>query len=223
MYKIDMHVHTSEVSSCGMVCAEELVKLYKQSGYTSIVITDHFYQGFFDKYSNFTWEEQVDFYMQGYKKAYEAGKACGLNILFGIELRFTENFNDYLVYGLTPELIKASKLLYKMTLEEFKNFIEASDILIYQAHPYRSGMIVASPHLLDGVEVFNGNPRHNSHNDKAYEFAKLHNLKMISGSDFHQVEDIARGGILVDTPVTTITELVTLLKNNENLTLLETL
>jgi hypothetical protein len=46
---------------------------------------------------------------------------------------------------------------------------------------------------------------------------------MISGSDFHQVEDIARGGILVDTPVTTITELVAMLKNTENLTLLETL
>ena len=53
-------------------------------------------------------------------------------------------------------------------------------------------------HLLQqsGVEVFNGNPRHDSHNDLARRFAEEHGLRMLSGSDAHQPQDVARGGIL---------------------------
>ena len=69
------------------------------------------------------------------------------------------------------------------------------DCLIYQAHPFRPGLRAASPADLDGVEVYNGNPRHNSHNELALRFALDSGLAMSSGSDAHQIEDIARGGI----------------------------
>jgi len=52
--------------------------------------------------------------------------------------------------------------------------------------------------LIDGVEIYNGNPRHNSSNHLALEYARKNGLKMLSGSDFHQVQDAARGGIIVD-------------------------
>ena len=37
--KIDVHVHTSEVSGCGQLPGAEMARLYKQAGYDAIVIT----------------------------------------------------------------------------------------------------------------------------------------------------------------------------------------
>ena len=37
---------------------------------------------------------------------------------------------------------------------------------------------------------------HDSHNDLARRFAEEHGLRMLSGSDAHQPQDVARGGIL---------------------------
>ncbi len=88
-------------------------------------------------------------------------------------------------------------------------------MLIYQAHPYRAGIIVADPDLLDGVEVFNGNQRHDSRNHLAKRFAQTNQLKMISGSDFHQIEDLAQGGIELAHPVTSIAALVQSLQANQ--------
>ena len=44
-YKYDTHVHTSMVSACASLTAEEIVDLYVQNGYTGIFITDHFIHG----------------------------------------------------------------------------------------------------------------------------------------------------------------------------------
>ena len=42
-FKLDIHVHTSETSSCGQVSAQEAVRLYEQAGYDGIIITDHYH------------------------------------------------------------------------------------------------------------------------------------------------------------------------------------
>ena len=47
------------------------------------------------------------------------------------------------------------------------------------------------------MEVYNGNPRHNSHNDRALEYAEKYVLRQLSGSDFHHPEDLARGGVIL--------------------------
>jgi len=84
-----------------------------------------------------------------------------------------------------------------MNIKKFHEYIHGTSIMIYQAHPFRAAVFPEKPEYLDGIEVYNGNPRHESHNEKAVEYAKKHNLKMISGSDFHQAGDLARGGIVL--------------------------
>ena len=37
-YRYDTHVHTCEVSPCGKVPAEEMVRLYREAGYQGIII-----------------------------------------------------------------------------------------------------------------------------------------------------------------------------------------
>lgn len=132
----------------------------------------------------------------------------------GIEIKFNNDSNEYLIYGLNEEFLLAYPNLHYLNLEEFKILAEKmeDDILIFQAHPYRQGMKPAASKLLDGLEVYNGNPRHNSQNKKALRYAETHKLKMISGSDFHEYEDLALGGIVSEKLPLKINDLCNLLK-----------
>ena len=94
--KYDTHVHTSEVSSCGKVDANTLVQLYKKAGYSGIVITDHYTKDYFESLPYTNWQQKVDQFLSGYTTAFEEGKEVGLKVILGMELRFSENFNDYL-------------------------------------------------------------------------------------------------------------------------------
>lgn len=193
----DSHVHTSEVSFCGKVPAMEMVRRYKKAGYEGIIITDHYYGGYFDSLSGLPWEQKVESFLSGYKIALKEGSRIGLKVLLGMEITFFNSPEDYLVYGLDEEYLIGNPKLYDHTLDSFKSYIEGTGALIFQAHPFRRGLTPAPYDLLDGVEIYNGNPRHNSNNDSAYAYAKDNNLKMIAGSDGHQIEDVGKAGILI--------------------------
>ncbi|MFQ9846849.1 MAG: PHP-associated domain-containing protein [[Clostridium] leptum] len=88
------------------------------------------------------------------------------------------------------------------------------------------GWFVANPTLpqrhealpaayLDGVEVMNGNPRHNSHNEDAASFCRTNGLVGLSGSDFHEWEDLAIGGLDFAGPVPDGATLVARLRAGE--------
>lgn len=197
MFKYETHLHTDETSPCGKVPAVEAVRIYKNAGYTGIVVTDHYTRGFFEKQLFKSWDDKIDLYLAGYHKALEEGAKLDLDVHPGMEIQFNENPNDYLVYGFDEQFLRTHKKLYKLGLEAFRKLTAGSGIIIVQAHPFRPRMIPAKPSLIDGVEIYNGNPRHDSSNHLALEYAKENGLKMLSGSDFHQVQDAARGGIIV--------------------------
>lgn len=215
VYKYDTHVHTKEVSRCGKVSAEETVEMYKNAGYEGIVITDHYYDYYFYELGDLSWERKIDCYLRGYKNALEAGRNLGLKVILGMEIRFQENENDYLVYGINEDFLKKNRELYRLGLKDFRSLADKEKILIFQAHPFRPFMIPAPPELIDGVEVFNGNPRHNSNNDKAYEYALENRLLMLSGSDFHQPCDIAAGGIIISESISDARQLTDILRNDK--------
>jgi len=220
IYKYDTHVHTAETSPCGKVKAEDVVKLYKNAGFSGIVVTDHYYSGLFKNSVHVTWKEKMRDYLKGYKIALEEGEKAGLKVILGVELSFTESFNDYLIYGITEDFLFEEGELYNLTLKEFRKIADKEGFLIYQAHPFRDMMERADPSLLDGVEVYNGHPYHMNRNDLALEFAKSNNLKMISGSDFHMTEALGRGGILTDAEVNNSIEFAGMLRTNESIRLI---
>jgi len=197
-YKYEIHCHTSEVSSCGKVSAEDVVKTHYNAGFTGVAITDHYYKGFFDKLGDIAWNEKIDKYLEGYRTAKKTAEALGMDLVLGMELRFIENSNDYLVYGITEELLYNYPELYNMTPETFYEFVKEHDLVIYQAHPSRKGLTRANPKYLTGVEVVNGNARHNSRNDRSLEFAEENSLRRCTGSDFHQPEDLDRACMVLD-------------------------
>ena len=217
--KIDLHVHTSEVSMCGQMPAREVVERYKDAGYDAIVITNHFN---LDTASHFERHGEPDFikaYNYGYELAEEAGKELGMTVLKGFELRFNENYNDYLLYGFPEDLEKDYKEIFAMRPRDFAKIASERDFLFYQAHPFRNGMVINHPGALFGIEVHNGHPDHDSRNDIARAWAEKYGLHMISGSDCHFSRGVGQAGIITDAKVETMNDLVEVLRT-DNYTLI---
>lgn len=211
-YLTETHAHTKEVSPCAHVHASRLVDLYIDAGYTTIVITDHYSPHTLYDINSLKPSDIVDRILKGYRAALEHAKGR-INVLPGMELNFYENYNDYLVYGITEDFIRQNPDILSMGLSKFSTIAKEIGLLIFQAHPFRNHMTVVNPSLLTGIEVHNGNPRHDSRNDIASAWAQKFNLLTIAGSDFHQECDIARGGILTSEPLTDNQTLLTVLKN----------
>lgn len=212
-YLFDPHVHTMESSVCGKISASEICSMYKEAGYDGIVITDHYYDGFFDSLAGIEWHEKITRYLAGYNDALVEGEKIGLKVLHGIEFRTKFSPNDFLVYGFDKDFLVRHEMLYLKNIAELKKLASENGALVYQAHPFRPGMSPESPSVLDGVEVMNGNPRQNSQNDLAEIFARNNNLRMISSSDAHQPEDIGNGGIYLPEIPQDIHDFVRIIKN----------
>lgn len=202
MYKIETHLHTKLVSSCGWLSPEEIISGYKKKGYDAVTVTDHFHREWLDR-RGLTYSQKFDIaadFLKGYNAVREAGEKAGIRVYYGAELRFDENINDYLLLGYKKELLNNADAIFRMGIREFSNIARQAGMLIIQAHPFRTGSVPADPSFLDGVEVYNGNVRHlhNNFNDKAMEFAQKNNLIMLAASDCHRPEDIGLSGILSD-------------------------
>lgn len=214
MYKFETHAHTSETSPCGKVPAARLVADYAEQGYSGVVITDHFCSSVFERFyaEGQTWNDVIDRYLRGFRAAKEAAPA-GFTVLLGAEIRFIDTENDFLLFGIDEDFLRGSYPLISMTQDEFGAVKKSlGDFLFFQAHPFRSMCSPLNPEYLDGVEVFNGNFRHNSRNSDALAFARENSLLGTSGSDFHQPEDLAHGGITTESPITSQAEFLSALR-----------
>src|SRR5690554_2326661 len=210
-YYYDTHVHTGESSLCGKVTGKQIARLYKAAGYHGIVITDHYTRKFLRR--NMDWDSKIDGYLAGYRAARREGKKIGLDVFLGMEFTFAGRHNDFLLFGVRESFLRDYPELYKLECKNLRQLARKENILIYQAHPFRLGAPV-HPALVDGIEVFNGNPRHESHNKHAYKYAEKHHLKMISGSDFHRKGDVARGGIITTQKITSQKTFIRVLKES---------
>ncbi|MCX7772791.1 MAG: PHP domain-containing protein [Clostridia bacterium] len=211
-YLLELHYHTAEVSPCGRVPAREGIRLYKDMGYDAVCITDHFYQGFFDKFIHCTWFEKIDAYLDGYRKAKHEGEKIGLKVLLGMEYCFPGTTDDILVYGIDESFLCQHEDLHLKNEAEFKEIAQKNDLLLIQAHPFRKKISKVYDDLVEGYEVFNGNPRHDSQNERVEAFAQESGKIMVSGSDFHQLPDAGTGGLYLPECPQSSKELAALLK-----------
>lgn len=216
MYRFEIHCHTAESSSCGRVKAERLVELYVQAGYDGVVITDHLNP---DNPRTLlerdgmpaTFENQVQRLLEGYRKA-RAAAGDRLVVLYGTELRFANDPNDYLVYGMSEEMLLEHPDIVSWGIQKFSQYAREHGLLVIHAHPFRNNMRVIDPKWVDMVEVYNGHPRHNSRNELALLWARMHGKPGSAGSDFHQEGDEARGGVLLPERPETIQEFIELMR-----------
>jgi len=210
----EMHTHTSEVSPCAVVPAIKVAELFENEGYNGVVITDHMCNRTFRDIPNVSWTEKVNYFLKGYRLAKNISTK-DFSVLLGMEICFSNESNDYLIYGLDEEFLYCNEDLMEIGLKKFKTLAEKNDLLIFQAHPFRKGMRIADYRLIDGIEVYNGNSSHNSSNDIAMLWAEKYGLKKISGSDFHCYFRMRPGGIIFTDKIKTNAGLVKALRANK--------
>ncbi len=202
-YLTELHAHAKEVSICSPTPAKELVEAHLAAGYRTLVMTDHLSHWTFGDRPITDWDAAVDHFLTGYRLASQAAEGTDLTVLLGMEICFDgANQSDYLVYGVTEEFLRQNGNLMTMGIAAFSRLAREAGLLVVAAHPFRNFMTVTPPQYLDGIEVHNGNPRHDSRNELANLWADKFGLLKTAGSDFHETGDIKRGGILTDTPIT---------------------
>ncbi len=212
MFKTELHCHSKSVSACARVSNEEIIEKFTSAGYTSLVLANHFNKGTQEFLGCANYQDFVTAYLKGYEdlKRDANGK---LNVILAMELRFNENTNDYLVFGITEEFLRAHEEIFSLNPERFSKISREAGLIFVQAHPFRNSMTVVRPDFLDGVEVYNGHKGHDSRNEIADMWADRYGLIKTSGTDFHYPHVPANAGILTETEITSSSQLVEILKS----------
>ncbi|MCI8479403.1 MAG: histidinol phosphatase [Oscillibacter sp.] len=194
----DPHTHTSETSRCGHLPAAEVVDRYVKQGFTGLVVTDHLHPEYLSRIdTQHNWDAVMDHYLSGYRASKKRGDEVGFDVILGAELRFPENDNDYLVYGIDEQWLRSNPYMCCMSAVEF--FAKFHDqVLIIHAHPYRDGNKEVFESAVHGSEIINGNPRHENGNELALDLCRRHpGFFRLAGSDTHQAGDEGQAGIIL--------------------------
>lgn len=205
MFKYETHLHTSEGSSCASSTGAEMARAHKAAGYDGIFVTDHFFNSSTTVPENLPWEDRIELYCRGYENALAEGQKIGLDVFFGVE--WTVRGADFLIYNKGKEWLKDNEyLLMKANERELFSEVRKTGGFVVHAHPFREAgyipFISLYPHYVDAVETINlrnANPifgGNNIYNDRAEQYAKMYNLPATGGSDTHNVNQIAGGGVL---------------------------
>lgn len=199
-YKIETHLHTTYVSKCGWLGAQAIAQMYKACGYDAICVTDHYNRTTFN-YIDCDLSapgSKIPEFLLGYRRLKREAEALGIRVYEGAELRFDECDNDYLLYGFHHELLDDPEAVISGNLVNFVPEYRADGALLVQAHPFRKGCHPVEAEYLDGMEIYNASPRHNSSDRLARAYADEHHLIRTAGSDAHRPGDQGRAGITCD-------------------------
>ena len=212
MFKTELHCHSKSISQCARVSNEEIINKFTEAGYKTLVLANHFTEGTQNAHGC---EGDYQAFVTKFLNAYEDLKKDAegkLNVLLAMELRFNENSNDYLVFGIDEKFLRENENIFNLNPERFSKIARENGVLFIQAHPFRNSMTVIRPDFLDGVEVYNGHKGHDSRNQIANMWAERFNLIKTSGTDFHYDHAPANAGILTDYEIKDMGMLVKTLK-----------
>lgn len=218
LYQFETHCHTSQTSPCGIISGEQVVEELKKSGYIGTFITDHFYSRFFEKgnQKHLSWEEKTEHYLSGYRAAKKRGDEIGIKVFLGLEVQAEDSPFEFLVYGPDEEFIKQHGPFYKLSTPELYDFMHSNGFLMFQAHPYRFGLSPENPEYFDGIEIVNSQPRNDSRNKLALEFAYQNDIMTIAGGDVHVPEDVGRCGIMIPDSINSTKDFIDYYKEVRN-------
>jgi len=202
-YLYETHLHTAQSSACGKVPGEEMARLYKEAGYTGIVITDHFFGGNTCVDRSLPWKEWVEGFCRGYEAAKAEGDRIGLQVFFGWESGYQGT--EFLIFGLDKQWLLEHPEIRDCSIEEQYELVHNAGGIVIHAHPFREENYIPEirlyPEHVDAVEAVNAthsslnsvSHKSDTWNPMAFAYAKEHGLAVTSGSDQHRPEMIGGG------------------------------
>lgn len=213
MFKTEAHMHTYPVSSCSKLSPVEQVRLFKEAGYDTIIVSDHFSPHHFKKLGeHLTFAEKVDKLCDAYLEAKAEGDRIGLTVLFSVELSFHKN--HYLLYGVTREFLKLREDIFDIDIDELYAHLKAHGVTIIQAHSHRAEKCVPHPHHVDGFEI-NCCLRKDNYNERTMQIAKEYGLPLTIGSDCHRPEDVGVSATLSEEKIESIEQYLELMRTGK--------
>lgn len=182
-YRIELHAHTKPVSPCSEIPPAELVQRYIDQGFHAVVITNHFNLEYL---LGLPKDEALNYYLSGYEEAKKAAEGTSLQVFLGTEIRFNEHTNEFLIYGVDRQILSECYDYLEKGFTAYRENVKLPDSVLLQAHPFRDRNVPREPELLDGIEVFNMHPGHNSRVAQAARLAaSVPNWIKGVGTDFH--------------------------------------
>ena len=220
MFLTETHMHTAEVSACASATGAYQAAQYKEAGYDTIIITDHFLNGNTTVDRSLPWEQQVEHFCLGYENAKKCGDEIGINVLFGLEYAWLGC--DLLVYGIDKKWLLDNPDCVQTDVHEFCDRVHAAGGIIVHAHPFRETNYIRDmkflPLYTDAVEVYNAGNRSDVFNERANWYADQYGLVKTAGSDSHHAAPYSPDkyfGIYTANEIVTIEDFVRTIKYNE--------
>jgi len=221
MYLYETHLHTNQASACAICRGSEYIKVYRDLGFTGIMVTDHFFNSNTALDRRKSWSEWVNGFCSGYEDARNEGERRGLDVFFGWEETF--DGDDFLIYGLDKAWLLEHPEMIRWTREEQFREVRRYGGCIVHAHPFRQHTYIStlrlSPCFMDAVEAANAGNHDGAYDAMAMEYARILDLPVVAGSDAHTVEKAGKDGwpfgIEVPTKFSSVRDYVSFILNKQ--------
>ncbi len=214
---IDLHAHSSGISTCCRIPYEKVVDTAKEAGLDGIVLTNHYYSAYIKDGNCTAFAER---YYEEFLKTREYGERVGVIVFFGIELTVNKlDGKHILIYGVGRDFLLKYPDMYDLTLEELYRIVKENNGCLVQAHPFRNGSNVVDTDFLDGVEV-NCHPLYRtSEFERVKETAEVKGLMLTCGGDYHADTYRPRCGIYLPNNIKSESDLSAYLCNTASVKL----
>ncbi len=180
---IDFHAHTSGISKCCRIPAEQVLREAQMKGLDGIVLTNHYQKSYVE---NGDLMDFVQRYMEEIWYTQRIGAEIGIKVFWGIEVTMEEHYGAHLlIYGVDEQFLVKHPAVFDMTQEELWRTVKQDGGVLIHAHPFRGQAIPMDHRYLDGVEI-NCHPLYgNTYSRELLALAKEHSLLVTCGGDYH--------------------------------------
>lgn len=110
-----------------------MAQAYAEAGYSGIIVTDHFLNGWTAVPSDLSWEERIHLFCSGYEDARQAGLRLGLDVFFGWE--YCDDGMELLTYGLSQEWLLSHPGLLSWSTPDYIRAVHAARRLCFPCPP----------------------------------------------------------------------------------------
>ncbi len=188
MILMDLHVHSSGISTCCRISGEKGVDFAKERGLGGFVLTNHYVDNYVGGSRHGTYEELASHYREEYRRVRDYGTRVGFSVLFGMEITAGWDRDVHLlVYGVDEQFVTEHPRVCLYSARELYDAVYAAGGILVQAHPYRRAPRLQDLSLLDGVEIScHPNPTFGgSFALQMLEIARENGKILTCGGDYH--------------------------------------
>lgn len=220
MYLYELHMHTMEGSKCAHSSIHDMIRRYKDVGFTGAVVTNHFTGGNTSVDIDLPWDQLVEKFCACYYEGLKTAKELDFDLLFGVEQGYARG-KEALVYGIDPEFLLEHPELRAADLPTWSKVVRGAGGFIAFAHPFRTKPYIPwpmpMPGMIDLVDGFEGYNRSNTplENQEAMTRLSPEGLIAIAGSDWHDTNFDDANGVVLEHRVHTTQELAKVLRSGK--------